>query len=202
MSISDSGLLLINGSGLETLVGQFQEENENIICVKGGKQMLIYKDPQQLPKNLRFWKTSKVNPTGVTEYLFRDGNTVYTFFNDQVYNWIIGGRSGALTLPASSKKDVTLEAPILNMDDVEASLDYLSSEWTVAEDASSVKRHVFKIREPPSDKKHPTSTVVDEDDSSSSDYNKDDMTGKTIDIDFYDLPKSGHMQELALYKKK
>lgn len=210
MSLTDQNIVLVNGTGLESLVGQFQEENENILCVRDGRRITIYKDQSDIPRGLIFTKSTKVSSTGIIEYYFQKGPSVYTFFNKQVYKWLTNGRTGDITLPASSKRDVTVEAPVLDTGHTDATVDYLSSEWTVAEaPPTTSKNHIFKVKDPPSDRKYPVSTSIHEEDADSlSDLKSamdstqsEEMTGKTLDIDFYDLPMSGSTKDLAIYRK-
>lgn len=88
-------IALKNEFTFEHIIGQFQSKVRQILCVRNGYEVLIFRSPQMIPPNLRHGTTIVDDVSDTTQYFFYSNDQeeeCYCFFSRQVYEWLISGR--------------------------------------------------------------------------------------------------------------
>lgn len=91
---------------MEDIVCQLQQNVRNILCVKDGYELFVFRSHNMIPPNLRFGAIH-INPvTDQAQYYFYSNNDeeeCYCFFLRSIYEWLISGRQvpyqGVRSLP-------------------------------------------------------------------------------------------------------
>lgn len=107
--IPEKPILLVSGCTFETIAGQFQQCTTDIVCVKNGVNLLIFKSGSEIPQYLKYESCKMVTQTRVMESYFRStvDKSLYAFFFDDVKTWLRSGRPGGDLKLSGPAREIT-----------------------------------------------------------------------------------------------